>query len=462
MYSMKKSRFCRKSSSSKKRDVISALPDEIIIHILSFLTPKDAAITSLLSRRWRNLWTFIPNLNFNVNHMAHPDPWMRRRDFVRMVSNVLSLHSGQNINKFWICYELDCRSGRYIDKWISFAIERKVENLILDLTEEQEIDVDTEMYTFPCFFFSDEKALSSIKYLRIAGCILHLPPYFSSLKSLVELSLTYVMVTENELNKLLSSCLLLERFSVGNVPKLVNLKVSGPSLRLRYLEVSHCRSLDNIEIWAANLVSFIYRGRKVNFSLNCVPQLEDAIIDIYDSTFDYVANICDHLAFNAPQLKSLGLRIVPLEVNTSLTVFPRLVNLKVLTLLVHEYYDTALWYLLRASPFLQVLQVKFLWRLKSPFRTGGCKNIFSGYGTAFTHEFLKEVHMLGFRSRLDDIEFARYLLKNATALNILVIDPFIRYLDGWVEKENKATRKARDEARRLLKEAPANVHLLIL
>jgi len=108
------------------------------------------------------------------------------------------------------------------------------------------------------------------------------------------------------------------------------------------------------------------------------------------------------------------------------------------------------------------LFLQFLWRLKSPFRTGGCKNIFSGYGTAFTHEFLKEVHMLGFRSRLDDIEFARYLLKNATALNILVIDPFIRYLDGWVEKENKATRKARDEARRLLKEAPANVHLLIL
>ncbi|KAG6779652.1 hypothetical protein POTOM_016046 [Populus tomentosa] len=424
MYSMKKSRFCRKTSSSKKRDGISALPDEIIIHILSFLTPKDAAITSLLSRRWRNLWTFIPNLNFNVNHMARPDPLMRRRAFVRMVSNVLSLHSGQNINKFWICYELDCRSARYIDKWISFAIERKVENLILDLTEEQEIDVDPEMYTFPCFFFSDEKALSSIKYLRIAGCILHLPPCFNNLKSLVELSLTYVMVTENELNKLLSGCLLLERFSVGNVPKLVNLKVSGPSLRLRVLG--------------------------------------NAIIDIYDSTFDYVANICDHLAFNAPQLKSLGLRIVPLEVNTSLTVFPRLVNLKVLTLLVHESYDTALWYLLRASPFLQLLQVKFLWRIKSPLRTGGCKNIFSGYGTAFTHEFLKEVHMFGFRSRLDDIEFARYLLKNATALNILVIDPFIRYLDGWVEKENKATRKARDEARRLLKEAPANVHLLIL
>lgn len=44
-------------------DRISSLPDGVIIHILSFLPLEKSAQTSVLSKRWRILFAFSPNLD---------------------------------------------------------------------------------------------------------------------------------------------------------------------------------------------------------------------------------------------------------------------------------------------------------------------------------------------------------------------------------------------------------------
>ncbi|WZZ76157.1 hypothetical protein YC2023_087527 [Brassica napus] len=49
----------------------SHLPDDLLLRILSFNTTKDAIPTSLLSKRWRSLWTLAPGLGFeDRNHNA--------------------------------------------------------------------------------------------------------------------------------------------------------------------------------------------------------------------------------------------------------------------------------------------------------------------------------------------------------------------------------------------------------
>ena len=46
-------------------DRISALPDDIVIGIVSLLPLKDAAATCVLSRRWEHVWKFSASLDFD-------------------------------------------------------------------------------------------------------------------------------------------------------------------------------------------------------------------------------------------------------------------------------------------------------------------------------------------------------------------------------------------------------------
>jgi hypothetical protein len=60
-------------------DRISSLADAILTHILTFLTAKQAVHTFTLSKRWKNVWAFVPVLNFDLRefekhktHCWHP------------------------------------------------------------------------------------------------------------------------------------------------------------------------------------------------------------------------------------------------------------------------------------------------------------------------------------------------------------------------------------------------------
>lgn len=120
----------RSKSSSKHEngvDHISNLPDPILHLILSSLQSTEQAIrTSVLSTRWRYLWTSIPNVDIDCSRALKPFKTNEFEDFVYwvFVNKTLNLDS----------FRLSC-SNYYdmptVGRWIHLALMRKVKLLHL-------------------------------------------------------------------------------------------------------------------------------------------------------------------------------------------------------------------------------------------------------------------------------------------------------------------------------------------
>lgn len=111
-------------------DRISALPDAIICRILSFLVTRDAVQTCLVSHRWNNVWTSVPNLEVSVSSKYDLDEHVCHAGFV---DRVLLFRSLSNMYKFrLVCFGIEDYFDR-IDAWVCTAIRRSVVQLELDL-----------------------------------------------------------------------------------------------------------------------------------------------------------------------------------------------------------------------------------------------------------------------------------------------------------------------------------------
>ncbi|CAF2088486.1 BnaA06g25620D [Brassica napus] len=122
-------------------DRIGSLPNDVICHILSFLTTKEAGLTSILSKRWRNLFTLVPSLDIDDSVFLIPEEGKRERDgilesFMDFVDRVLALQGDTHIKKF----SLKCKTGIDTDRvnlWICNVLQRGVKSLelVLDFLE---------------------------------------------------------------------------------------------------------------------------------------------------------------------------------------------------------------------------------------------------------------------------------------------------------------------------------------
>ncbi|QCD94874.1 hypothetical protein DEO72_LG5g2963 [Vigna unguiculata] len=50
-----------------ERDMLSELPDDVLLHIMHFMNTKTAVGTSLLSKRWNNVWKCLTTLCFSLS-----------------------------------------------------------------------------------------------------------------------------------------------------------------------------------------------------------------------------------------------------------------------------------------------------------------------------------------------------------------------------------------------------------
>ncbi|MBA0733766.1 hypothetical protein Gogos_017745, partial [Gossypium gossypioides] len=116
-------------------DRVSDLPDSILCHILSFLSTKDAVVTSILSTRWRYLFTLLSNLVFDLGEFTSSDRRPKSSSikiFLSFVGRMLFFHK-TNVDKFRLkCgIRVDCC---HVYGWILAAVWRGVKHLDLTIS----------------------------------------------------------------------------------------------------------------------------------------------------------------------------------------------------------------------------------------------------------------------------------------------------------------------------------------
>lgn len=124
---------------SGTRDIISSMPDDVLVRILSCLKTKDAIKTCVLSTRWKDLWTFIFNLEFDDFNFGDDKTFK----FQNYVEKVLSKCQCGDIQSFRLrCSIVGDDELSYPIQWIIFAIEHKVRKLIVSV----DIDYDDDEF----------------------------------------------------------------------------------------------------------------------------------------------------------------------------------------------------------------------------------------------------------------------------------------------------------------------------
>lgn len=448
---------------NSNEDQISLLSDEILIFILSFLTIKEAAVTSRLAKRWRYLWaSSSSSLNFDaeetLNKVAVQNELLdeERVKYVNWVNSVLESFNGPSLKEFRVCFDLHYIFQCSIDKWIEYALAFKgLEKLELDLSGDIDNFYSHRLcYTFPVnLFFSGNTCPS---FLAMKPCS------FLGIKSLRSLCLKNVNVNGQVLSYFLSHCPLLERLSLFLLGPEFSDLVVGPSHMLKHLELVSCMGLKNVVISSTNLVSFKYEGKKINLLLNYVPMLvEVSIREGYSQRLTYLFG---QLSCCLSQLEILTLDLSYIEHSDDSVVFPEFPNAKHLVVETRAMRDNGdllkLSPLMKACPYLENFIVKVIWALPERRRKRRVQE------AAFTcHEYLKVMEFKGYYGRTSDVELLSYIFKTAINLEKIIVhprDPFFSRIPSSgirVGYEKSAIRYAQKQLPQMV---PRGVELVIV
>ncbi|PIA25250.1 hypothetical protein AQUCO_12100007v1 [Aquilegia coerulea] len=277
-----------RKSMEKSCDRISELPDGILDSILSLLPLNYAIRTSILSKRWTNLWktsfSYATDLDFGKDFANA----QTREQFVSTVNRYLQLHNSNEIDELKLYFHPGEDYKSDLTKWIEFAIRKEVKNLNLIFCQgieyytSAEHEDKKEEYKLPDVFFGCNTLIS----LRASHFEFIPTAEFRGFRSLVTLQLNEVNITDDVLEKILSTCPVLSNLYLRFCFSLRSIKISGPDLQLKTLSLIVTNAYE-VEIFAPKLRSVHFYGDILyGYTFRNVAALEDVFIsaDGYEFT----------------------------------------------------------------------------------------------------------------------------------------------------------------------------------
>uniref|UniRef100_A0ACD5U332 Uncharacterized protein n=2 Tax=Avena sativa TaxID=4498 RepID=A0ACD5U332_AVESA len=243
-----------KTAKTKEIDLISLLPDEILSTVISLLPTKDAARTTVLSRRWRPLWRTSP-LNLDDGHLP--------RFAWKCISKILSEHRGPG-RRLSLRHIVHLKTTPNLARWLGSPALDNLE--VIRIYYHYELLLPVSVFRFA----------PTLRHASLGGCRFpeDAPPglAFPQLKHLI---LKDVEVSEDALHGLLSAC---------------------PALEI--LQLDWCSGFDRVVIDSPTLRRFgvVADGYLDRLVIRDAPRLERLV------AFDYM----DITVIRAPRLQMLG------------------------------------------------------------------------------------------------------------------------------------------------------------
>ncbi|KAF8102650.1 hypothetical protein N665_0197s0014 [Sinapis alba] len=386
---MKTAKLRRKDVTSS--DIISHLPDDLLLRILSSIPISDAMNTTLLSKRWKSLWKMMPTLEYDQSSCAN----VGSLGFHKFCERSLQLHEAPLL------------------KTLTLQLGQHSEDLKF-------------LFSLQDTFL---QKLVVLKLHQITHYLADSPTSTVSLQSLKSLHLTRVRFRGGEsLCRLISSCPVLEDLFLDSVTS----SFYAPSLFTILVP-----SLQRLEIKDNPSTVRSYRRQYHSRFKITTPSLKYLSIKAFKGSFIFyedMPNLVEARLGVSPYQAYVFLRFLTSVEFLSINIRPKEILLlaekishRLLHLKLHifgKYTRNLLLCLLKHAPKLQFLELQEIQKIRRPTArvrkfNDPLPSVCSVPECVSFH--LKTFQWLLYRGREEDKQSVLYILQNARCLKTAVI-----------------------------------------
>ncbi|XP_061339384.1 F-box protein At4g09920-like [Gastrolobium bilobum] len=386
-------------------DRISDLPDAVLCHILSFLPTKICVTTSILSRRWRNIWKDIQVLDFPYDYSEDSE------HLAVFMNRFLALRKGYDIRVFRLsCFYANSTDSKSMAKWVQAAIGPNLEELLLRLNLDLGFVVPNTLFT-----------CSSLVSLTLDyGIRIEKPPAVF-LPSLKMLEIEYVCLSHDFIETLLCGCPALETLT-WHIFAECSTKFRVPS-SLKRLELLVCstpwESYLDIDAPRLEYLYIVHESSSFHCKVTNLHHMVHAHLDIepkdeasVNSFHKLIRALCGTKYLHLGSWSTETLLCPPI------IDLPNFCHLRRLEITFPCFNSNFLIKLLQKCHVLQVLKIHH-WRKQKPLHLQSWAQPTMVPNCLRSH--LTSVQFEGYRGLGDDLEFADYILRYGFVLKAMNI-----------------------------------------
>lgn len=252
-----------KASKFAAEDVISTIPDDVIINILNRLPLQDAVRTGSLSKSLKHYWTRITQLVFDEDFYEYLQGKEKEKDYERIINMFLN-HLKGGITKFYLYIEEGCNSildVEDISKWILFLSGKGIKEFTLKNMDEAPLELPN---LFSCM---------ELNYLELYNCYFHSMTGFRGFPNLLSLYLSEVGFGSDTCGEFVARCPSLEIMKlIDNIPSEIKLAQIAKLEKLKVLYLPLCELGSN----------GVIKSSIIFHLMGYFPKLQELNLDFFD------------------------------------------------------------------------------------------------------------------------------------------------------------------------------------